>query len=91
MALNLGESKGARHTEPRCFANSRDANRFWLPQVVAEIGSPNVVFGDTTGFYDGADGLHPFGYSHMAFIAPKVAALAFPLLATKQRVQKAVE
>ena len=39
-----------------------------------------VVYGDTTGFYDGSDGLHPFGYNHMAFIAPKVAELCLPLL-----------
>ena len=41
-----------------------------------------VVFGDTSGFYDGKDGLHPFGYNHMAFIAPRVAELCLPLLAS---------
>jgi hypothetical protein len=39
-----------------------------------------IFYGDTTGFYDGADGLHPFGYSHVGNIAPRVAALAAPLL-----------
>ena len=39
-----------------------------------------VVLGDTSGFYDGADGLHPFGYNHVAEIAPRVAQLCAPLL-----------
>ena len=52
--------------------------------VVSEINSPNVVFGDTSGFYSGADGLHPFGYSHIADIAPKMAALCLPLLDVKK-------
>ena len=51
-----------------------------LRAVVAAVGNPNVTFGDTTGFYSGEDGLHPFGYSHMADIAPRVASLCFPLL-----------
>jgi hypothetical protein len=34
-------------------------------------------------FYDGSNGLHPFGYNHVADIAPKVTALAWPLLAGK--------
>lgn len=49
-------------------------------QVVASMASPKVVFGNTTGFYDGADGLHPFGYNHIGSIAPKMAALCLPLL-----------
>jgi hypothetical protein len=48
--------------------------------VVSESGSKNVVFGDTAGFYDGKDGLHPFGYNHVGFIAPKLAGLCWPLL-----------
>ena len=50
--------------------------------VAAMAGSgTTVVMGDTAGFYDGKDGLHPYGYNHMAFIAPKVAELCLPLLA----------
>lgn len=49
-------------------------------KVVAEMASPRVVFGNTTGFYDGADGLHPFGYSHVGMIAPRMAGLVAPLL-----------
>jgi len=48
--------------------------------VRIQAASPNVIFGDTTGFYSGADGLHPFGYNHIAEIAPKMAALVAPLL-----------
>ena len=48
--------------------------------VVAAAASDNVVFGDTFGFYDGSDGLHPFGYNHVSQIGPQVAALAYPLL-----------
>lgn len=40
----------------------------------------NVFYGDTTNFYSGEDGLHPFGYNHVGNIAPQVAALAAPLL-----------
>ena len=36
--------------------------------------------GDTTGFYDQSDGLHPFGYAHITQIAPKMAGLVWPLL-----------
>eukprot|EP00937_MAST-01D_sp_MAST-1D-sp2_P000782 g782.t1 len=39
-----------------------------------------VLFGDTSGFYDGADGLHPFGYAHVSAIAPRVAELCLQLL-----------
>jgi len=48
--------------------------------VVAAAASDNVIFGDTSGFYDGSDGLHPFGYNHVSQIGPQVAALAYPLL-----------
>lgn len=34
-----------------------------IAAVVKKVAKPNVVFGDTTGFYDGANGLHPFGYN----------------------------
>jgi len=51
-----------------------------VKKVVAQIGSPDVVFGDTSGFYNGENGLHPFGYNHISQIAPKVAELAAPLL-----------
>lgn len=52
-----------------------------IQAVVAEVDSPNVMVGDTTGFYNGEDGLHPFGYAHIGMIAPRVAELcwkAFP-------------
>ena len=46
-----------------------------------ESGKPQTVFyGDTTGFYSGEDGLHPFGYNHVGVIAPQVANLVAPLL-----------
>ena len=51
-----------------------------LKAVVANISSPNVVLGDTAGFYDGKDGLHPFGYNHVNHVAPMVAGLCAPLL-----------
>ena len=51
-----------------------------IATVVSALADPSVVFGNTTGFYDGANGLHPFGYNHIANIAPKVAELALPLL-----------
>jgi len=47
---------------------------------VSDLADPSIVFGNTTGFYDGKNGLHPFGYNHVAMIAPKVAELALPLL-----------
>ena len=48
--------------------------------VVDQIGSPDVTVGDTSGFYNGVDGLHPFGYNHIAEIAPKMAELCLPLI-----------
>lgn len=51
-----------------------------IATVVKTVGDPSIVFGDTTGFYDQADGLHPFGYNHVAMIGPKVADLAWDLL-----------
>jgi hypothetical protein len=55
-----------------------------IQNVVQHFASGNttgrVFYGDTAGFYDGADGLHPFGYSHVGYIAPKVASLVAPLL-----------
>ena len=46
----------------------------------ATAGEQTVVYGDTTGFYSGEDGLHPFGYNHIGAIAPQIASLAAPLL-----------
>ena len=50
-------------------------------QAVVRGAGTTVHFGDTNGFYSGDDGLHPFGYSHVAEIAPRVASLCLPLLA----------
>ena len=33
-----------------------------IQSVVTQAASPNVVLGSTAGFYNGADGLHPFGF-----------------------------
>ena len=52
-----------------------------IATVVTKLNDPTVVFGNTTGFYDGADGLHPFGYNHVSMISPKVTELAWSLLA----------
>lgn len=52
-----------------------------ISTVVKTINDPHVVFGDTTEFYDQADGLHPFGYNHVSMIGPKVTDLAWELLA----------
>jgi len=54
-----------------------------IAQVVSSFADPNIVFGNTTGFYNGANGLHPFGYNHVAEIAPKVSDLALELLTAK--------
>jgi hypothetical protein len=54
-----------------------------LQVAVTAAANTKVVYGDTTGFWtssDSSDGLHPFDYSHIMFLAPKVAALAAPLL-----------
>jgi lysophospholipase L1-like esterase len=48
--------------------------------LVAKAAGDRVSYASTAGFYSGADGLHPFGYSHMGDIAPKVAELCLPLL-----------
>eukprot|EP00750_Incisomonas_marina_P031932 INCI8538.2.p1 GENE.INCI8538.2~~INCI8538.2.p1 ORF type:complete len:371 (-),score=54.98 INCI8538.2:142-1254(-) len=47
---------------------------------VAGSSSIQIFYGDTTGFYSGEDGLHPFGYNHVGSIAPNMAALVAPLL-----------
>jgi lysophospholipase L1-like esterase len=56
-----------------------------LQDAVKSINSKNVVYGSTTGFWDNSDasdGLHPYAYAHLN-IAPKIAALALPLLNLK--------
>ena len=59
------------------FDGQQKAN---IEATVALVGSSSVVVGDTEGFYSGEDGLHPFGYNHIAMIAPMVAKLCLPLL-----------
>merc|ERR1711935_498235 len=52
-----------------------------IAKVVTDMAQPDqIYFGDTTGFYDQSDGLHPFGYAHITQIAPKMAGLVWPLL-----------
>jgi len=54
-----------------------------LKTVVTTMGSSKVSYGDTKGFFhpaDASDALHPYGYAHIAFIAPRVASLVTPLL-----------
>lgn len=51
-----------------------------IATVVETVNDPNIVFGNTTSFYSGADGLHPFGYNHISMISPKVTELAWELL-----------
>lgn len=71
---------GTRHLILRPFGGYQAAN---LSAIAAQLNSPNVVYGDTTGFWaaaDASDNLHPYGYAHLGQIAPKVAALALPLL-----------
>jgi len=54
-----------------------------LNAVVTTIGSSHLSLGDTKGFFnasDSSDGLHPYGYAHLALIAPKMASLVTPLL-----------
>ncbi len=54
-----------------------------LKAAVAAMASTKVTFGDTTGFFssaDSPDGLHPYGYTHIASIAPQMARLVTPLL-----------
>jgi lysophospholipase L1-like esterase len=62
------------------FNNSHAAE---LKAVVAAMGSSKVSYGDTKGFFnstDSSDALHPYGYAHIAFIAPRLASLVAPLL-----------
>ena len=59
---------------------NQENHRADILRVVKALNNPNVTFGDTKGFYDGEDGEHPFGYSHIGQIAPQMAALCLPLL-----------
>lgn len=55
-----------------------------LKAAVTTVGNSKVSFGDTTGFFnasDSSDSLHPYGYAHLSFIAPKMAILVTPVLA----------
>jgi hypothetical protein len=59
-----------------------------LKSVVTTVANPKVSFGDTKGFFnaaDSSDGLHPYGYANLAFIAPKLATLVTPLLSLSPR------
>ena len=51
-----------------------------IAAIAKQLKDPAIVFGNTTGFYTGEDGLHPCGYAHISQIAPKMAALCLPLL-----------
>ena len=54
-----------------------------IQAAALQASGKGVTYGDTTGFWDGADssdGLHPYDYAHVGLIAPKVAALVSPLL-----------
>jgi hypothetical protein len=54
-----------------------------LKAVVTSVANSKVSYGDTTSFFntaDSSDSLHPYGYSHLSFIAPKMASLVTPLL-----------
>ncbi|MGI4789090.1 MAG: GDSL-type esterase/lipase family protein [Janthinobacterium lividum] len=84
--------RGIQAAAPNCkqmlllpFNGSRASE---LKATVAQAASRNVAFGDTTGFWnsaDASDGLHPYDYAHIGFIAPKVAALAAPLLSAPKK------
>jgi lysophospholipase L1-like esterase len=63
-----------------------------LKTVVATVRSSQVSFGDTKGFFntaDASDALHPYGYSHLASIAPQLATLVTPLLTLAPKGLKA--
>jgi hypothetical protein len=71
---------GTRHLVLEPFAGSQKEN---LQAAVKSIGSSNVVYGSTEGFWsrsDASDGLHPYGYAHLNSLAPLVSTLALPLL-----------
>jgi lysophospholipase L1-like esterase len=71
---------GTRHLVLEPFGGSEAAN---LKHAVKALGSPNVVYGSTEGVWnraDASDGTHPYGYSHLANLAPFVSSLALPLL-----------
>lgn len=71
---------GTRHLILRPFNGAQSAN---LSSIAAAFASPNIVFGDTTGFWatgDSSDNLHPYAYAQIGQIAPQVAGLAIPLL-----------
>ena len=71
---------GTRHLILRPFGGYQAAH---LEAIAGSFRSANVLYGDTTGFWptaDSSDGLHPYGYAHLGQIAPRVGALALPLL-----------
>jgi len=50
-----------------------------IADALAVLGSPNVTFKSTAGFFntaDSSDGVHPYNYSHIGLIAPQM----FPLI-----------
>jgi hypothetical protein len=54
-----------------------------LQTVVATVASINVTLGNTDGFYDGKDGLHPFGTVrgfHHGFCCVRASTIGLCLL-----------
>jgi lysophospholipase L1-like esterase len=54
-----------------------------IQAAVAGIGSANVIYEPTSGWFnptDSSDGLHPYGYSHLGFIAPRLFPVVENLL-----------
>jgi hypothetical protein len=82
-ALNglLSDCPGAKGLILEPFSGNQAAN---LQTIVAGCSDPSrVTYQDTTGWLntdDSSDGLHPYGYINLAQIAPRVAAVARPIL-----------
>ncbi len=85
---------GTRHLILRPFGGQNEAN---LIAAVNSFAHPNIVYGNTFTFWSSSeaeDGLHPYGWAHVANLAPKVSQLALSLLrnatatgGTKRRTQ----
>lgn len=72
----IGAAPSSKHLVFIPFNNSHASE---IAAAVAAIESPNVTFASTAGFFnpaDSSDGMHPYNYSHIGLVAPRM----FPVI-----------
>lgn len=56
-----------------------------IQAIVTAEGSPLITYANTSGWFnysDSVDGIHPYGYEHLQYIAPQLFPIVEPLLSS---------